>query len=77
METRVLHIQLTEDRCFGECFSEPMTFAIFQAFEVFQLLTILRLFDNFSTDLPPPPSSPLYLTKTWAALVDESVHKLV
>ena len=40
-------------------------------------LTILRLFDDFSTDLPPPPSTPSYSTAIWVALVDESVDELV
>ena len=57
-----------------------MIFANFQAFEVFQLLTILRLFDNFLIDLPPPPppvSTPSNSTTIWDALADESVDELV
>ena len=56
-----------------------MTFVNFQALEVFRLLTILRLFDDFSTNLPPPPpaSTPSYSTTIWAALNDESVDELV
>ena len=58
-----------------------MTFATLQAFEVFRLLTILRLLDDFLTDLPTapllPPSTSSYLTITLAALVDESVDALV
>ena len=53
-----------EDRGFGKGSSKPMIFASFQAFEVFQLLTILRLFDNLdkcttisSALLPPPTTS--------------------
>ena len=38
--------------------SEPMTFAIFQAFEVIRLFTIFRLFDNFLTDLLIAPLLP-------------------
>ena len=57
--------------------SEPMTFATFQALELFRLLTILRIFDNFSTNLPPPPSTPSYSTAIWVALADESVDELV
>ena len=35
-------------------------------------------FDDFWTDMPPPPSStPSYSTRIWAALVDESVDELV
>ena len=43
--------------------SKPMTFATFQAFEIFRLLTILRLFDDLdesttiSSALPPPPTT--------------------
>ena len=48
-----------------------MTFAIFQVFEFF------RLFDDFSTDLPPPPSISSYLTVIRVALVDESIDELV
>ena len=68
---------MTEDRCFGKPSSEPMTFATFQAFEVFlDFLTILRLFDDFLTDLPPPSTSS-YLTALWVALVDDSIDELV
>ena len=52
----------------------------FQAFEVFRLLAILRLFDDFSTDLPTAPlpaSTPSNSTTIWAALDDESVDELV
>ena len=65
MEARVLCIKLTEDRCFGKRSSEPMIFATFQAFEVFRLLTILRLFDDLdesttvSSALPPPLTTSL------------------
>ena len=54
---------LTEDRCFGKRSSKLMIFANFQAFEVFRLLTILRLFDDLdesttvSSTLPPPPTT--------------------
>ena len=43
-------------------------------------MTILRLFDDFLTDLPtapPPASTPSNSTTIWAALVDESVDELV
>ena len=33
--------ELTEDQCFDKRSSEPMTFATFQAFKIFRLLTIL------------------------------------
>ena len=54
---------LTEDRCFGKRSSELMIFATFQAFEVFRLLTIPRLFDDLdksttvSSALPPLPTT--------------------
>ena len=56
-----------------------MAFADFQAFEVFRLLTILRLFDDFLTDWPSPPlsSTPSCSTTIGAARVDESVDELV
>ena len=66
-EARDLLIELTEDRCFGKRSSEPMTFATLQAFEVFRLLTIHRLFDNLdesttiSSALPPSPTTSLFL----------------
>ena len=54
---------MTEDRCFGKRSPEPMTFATLQIFEVFRLLTILRLFDDLdesttvSSALPSPPTT--------------------
>ena len=40
---------------------------------------IFRLFDDFSTDLlPPPPASiPSNSTTIWAALAEESVDELI
>ena len=68
---RVLCIhELTEDRYFGKRFSKPMAFTTFQAFEIF------RLFDDFSTHLPLPPSTPSYSTADWFLLVDKSVDEL-
>ena len=77
MKAWVLHIQLTEDRCFGKRSFEPMVFANFSDLWGFlDYLTIFRLFDNFLTDLPTapllPPSTSSYLTIILAALVDES-----
>ena len=59
--------------------SKSMNFATFQSFEVFRLLTILSLFDDFLTNWPPPPpsSTPSCSTTTGAARVDEFVDELV
>ena len=54
-----------------------MTFVTFQPLKVFQLLTILRLSDDFSTNLPLLPSTPSYSTAIWVALANESVYELV
>ena len=71
MGARVLCIKLMEDRCFGKRSSKSMAFATFQAFEVF------RLFDDSSTHLPLPPSTPSYSTAIWVALVHEFVDELI
>ena len=72
---------MTEDQSFSKRYSEPMTLATFEAFEVFlDFLTILQLFDNFSTGLssaPLPVSTPSNLSIIWVALVDKSVNELV
>ena len=47
-----------------------MAFATFQAFQVF------RLFDDFLTHLLLSPSTPLYFSAIWVALVDESIDEL-
>ena len=58
--------------------SKPMAFADFSGLEVFRLLMILWLFDNFLTNLllPPLPSILSYLTAILVALDDESVNQL-
>ena len=47
--------------------------------QIFQIFEVFWTFDDFSTNLPPPPlpSTPSYSTTIWAALVDDSVNELV
>ena len=45
-KAQVFYIKSIEDWYFGKCSSKLMTFATFEAFKIFQLLTILWLFDN-------------------------------
>ena len=60
-------------------FSKLIAFANFLGFEVFRILTIFRLFDNFLTNLllTPPPLAISYPTIIWVALFNESIDEFI